>query len=322
MTRAEDEEIARALSREREAIAPRLWLKVLYSLTLVALVFPLGVAGMSGWVGLTLGTSLMGSFLLPLLAVVVWRVYVVWRHPTTLMRHRGGAVIAFLRGAAIVGMMVGCFAALALLLQRPIIEAMGGVRTDSGIEYYLLQLGAVMVGGLGLQGLAIFEWSRIIGMERFYRVEAPTEIPEREPPAVVWLSAIGILLTLLPIAVLAGYLLRLSGGLEASVLGLVAAIPMLVLMLLRVGSLLRHRTAVPRPTTAGLLGVLRNVAIVGLGVALLAGVISVGQLAAGRTWPIGSMPLLLARLTPLMMVALEASRLFGYERHERSGGQA
>lgn len=322
MSRSEDLEIARAISREREAIMPQTWLKLVYSLTLIATVFPLGVAGMSGWVGLTLGTSLLGAFLLPLLAVVVWRVYVVWRHPTTLIRHRSGALIAFLWGAAVVGMLVGCLAALALLLQRPIVAAMGGVRTDSGIEYYVLQLGAVMLGGLGLQGLLIFEWTRIIGMERFYREAAPTEIEEREPPAVAWLSAIGILLTFLPIAVLAGYLLRLSSGVAASVLGLAAAIPMLVLMMVRAGGLIRHRHAIPQPTTTGLPGVLRNAAIVGLGVALLAGLISVGYLATGRTWPIGSMPLLLARLTPLMIVALEASRLLGYELHERSVGQA
>ena len=42
MTRAEDEEIARAISRERSAIMPRAWLKLVYSPTLIAMVFPLG----------------------------------------------------------------------------------------------------------------------------------------------------------------------------------------------------------------------------------------------------------------------------------------
>ena len=45
-----------------------------------------------------------------------------------------------------------------------------------------------MVGGLGLQGLVIFEWTRLIGMERFYREEAPTEIPAREAQCVLWLT--------------------------------------------------------------------------------------------------------------------------------------
>ena len=78
---------------------------------------------------------------MPLLAIVLWRVYGVWRYPSTLMRHRAGAVIAFLRGLAVIEMPVGCLAALALLLQRPIIQAMGGVRSDDGIEYFVLQLG-------------------------------------------------------------------------------------------------------------------------------------------------------------------------------------
>ena len=60
MNQSMDEETVRAASRERAAIMPQVWLKLVYSLTLVALVFPLGVASMSGWVGLTLGTSLMG----------------------------------------------------------------------------------------------------------------------------------------------------------------------------------------------------------------------------------------------------------------------
>ena len=322
MNRSVDEGTVRAARREQAAIPAPVWLRLLYSATLVAMVFPLGVAGMSGWVGLTLGTSLIGSLLLPLLAIVVWRVYVVWRHPTTLVRHRAGALIGVLRGIAVVEMVIGCLAALALLLQRPIIEALGGVRTESGIEYFVLQLGAVLIGGLGYQGIAIFEWTRLIGLERFYRDAAPEELPERESPAVVWLGAIGILLTLLPIVLLAGVLLRLSGGLVASLIGLLAAIPMLTLMVLRVGGLIRHRHAVPRPATAGLLGVLRNVAIVGLGVGLIAELIGVGLLVAGPGWHSGAAALLLAKLTPLMVFALEASRLFAYERHERSGVQA
>jgi len=324
MNRTEDQEIAGAVSREREAIPASAWLRVLYSLTLVALVFPLGVAGMSGWVGLTLGTSLMGSFLLPLLALVVWRIYVVWRHPTTLVRHRAGALIALLRAVAVVEMGVGCLAALALLLQKPIIAALGGVRTEDGIEYYLLQLGAVMVGGLGLQGVAIFEWSRLIGMERFFREEAPTEIEEREPPAVVWLTAAALGLLFLTLLVPAGYFFGRGGSPSAAVLGLTVALPLTVTLLLRIVSVVTHRRDVPRPATGGLLGALRVLGVVGLSVYPIA---LVGSLLVPRIVPglltggSGSLVMLglygLLFLGPLAVVALEASRLFGYERHER-----
>jgi len=321
VSRSEDEEIARALSRERSAIMPRAWLKLVYSLTLIAMVFPLGVAGMSGWVGLTLGTSLLGPFLLPLLAVVGWRFYVVWRHPTTLMRHRAGAVIAFLRGVAVIEMTLGCLAALALLLQRPIIAAMGGVRTESGIEYYLLQLGAVMVGGLGLQGLLIFEWSRIIGMERFYREDASTEIPERESQWVLWVTVLALVVLLAQQVAAAVYLLGSSGAATPALAGLAVALPLTLTIVLRVVSLLAHRREIPQPVAGGVLGAVRKLAMVGLAVALLAGMLVVGQSIVGLAGRGGGgflsyavFPMLLG--LPLL-AALEATRLLGFERHER-----
>jgi hypothetical protein len=329
MSRLEEEEMARALRREREAIPAHAWLKLLYSLTLIAAVFPLGVAGMSGWVGLTLGTSLLGSFLLPLLAIVLWRVYVVWRHPTTLMRHRSGALIAFLRGVAVVEMVVGCLAALALLLQRPIIAAMGGVRTDDGIEYYMLQLGAVMVGGLGLQGVVIFEWSRLIGMERFYREEAPSEIPARESQAVVWLNAVALgallLLSFAPVATLLGK----RGPSSAALVGLVVAVPVALTIVLRIVSLLVHGGDVPRPVAGGWLGAMRTLAIAGLPIFLLAAVGSVVSLATGQGafggsmgWTVMALLGGLVFLGPLALGALEASRLLAYECHERGSAGA
>ena len=63
-------------------------------------------------------------------------------------------------------------------------------------------------------------------------------------------------------------------------------------------------------------------ALEALGVGLIAELIGVGLLVAGPGWHSGAAALLLAKLTPLMVFALEASRLFAYERHERSGVQA
>ena len=316
MNQSMDEETVRAASRERSAIMPQVWLKVVYSLTLVALVFPLGVASMSGWVGLTLGTSLMGSFLLPLLAIVVWRIYMVWRHPTTLVRHRAGALIGVLRAVAVVEMVVGCLAALALLLQRPIIQALGGVRTDSGIEYYVLQLGAVMVGGLGLQGLVIYEWTRLIGMERFFREEAPTEIPERESPWAVGLTvvALGALLALQ--ALLTTLLLGTSGLTPTAVAGFVVALPLTLTLVLRLVSLAGHRREVPQPVAGGLPGVVRKLALVGLAVSLLTGIVVAGLAGLGGGLLASSGISLMSFGVPLLAV-LEAIRLLGYERHER-----
>ena len=324
MNRSVDEETVRAARREQAAIEAPVWLRLLYSATLVAMVFPLGVAGMGGWVGLALGTSLIGSLLLPLLVIVVWRVYVVWRYPTTLVRHRAGALIAALRGVAVVEMAIGCLAALALLLQRPIIEAMGGVRTESGIEYFVLQLGAVLIGGLGYQGIVIFEWTRLIGLERFYRDVAQEEIPERESPGVVWLSVVALGLLFLTYLGPAGHLLGRGGSPSTAVFGLTAALPLTVTLLLRIVSLVMHRRDVPRPATGGLLAALRVFGVVGLPVypialigSLLVPMITPGLLTGGG----GSLLMLglygLLFLGPLAVVALEASRLLGYEWHER-----
>jgi len=322
MTRAEDQEIARALSREREAIVPRAWLKLVYSLALLGTVYPLGVAGTSGWVGLTLGASPLGFVMLPVLAVVLWRVYVVWRHPTTLVRHRSGVLIAILRGVAIVEMLVGCLAALALLMQRPIINALGGVRSDDGIEYYVLQLGAVLVGGLAIQGVLIFEWLRIIGMERFYRTSASTEIAARESQAVVWLNVVALGALFLQTAAPAAYVLGKGGELSPTLFGLVVALPMMVTVGLRLVSLMAHRGDVPQPVAGGILGVVRKLAIAGLPVFLLAAIGSVVGLSLGRIdvaggWIMSALVYGLVFLGPLALGGLEATRLLAYERHER-----
>jgi hypothetical protein len=278
---------------------------------------------MSGWVGLALGTSLRGFVLPPLLAIVLWRVYVVWRHPTTLVRHRAGALIAFLRGLAVIEMTLGCLAALALLLQRPIIQAMGGVRSEDGIEYFVLQLGAVMVGGLGLQGLVIFEWSRIIGMERFYREEAPSEIPAREAQWVLWLTVLPLVALLAQQAVSAVYLLGSSGKATRALTGLAVALPLTLTIVLRVVALLAHRREVPQPVAGGVLGVVRKLALVGLPVFVLAAIgyvvsRAVGQGAfGGQVWIVTALIYGLALLGPLALGALEATRLLAYEGHER-----
>ena len=312
MSRSEDEEIARALRREREAIVPRLWLRVLYSLTLVATVLPIGVAGVSGWTGLTLGTSMMGPFLLPLLAVVLWRVYSVWRHPSTLVRYRAGALGGVLHWAALAEMVAGCLAALVLLLQRPLINALGGVRSEDGIEYYLLQLGAVTIGGLGLQGLIIFEWVRIVGMERYWRESGPAEIEEQEPPFVVGFNALALVALLALALIPAATLLGKGAVTPWMLIGPLVALPMAMTILLRIGSLLTHRRDVPQPITGGVLGVLRKLALVALAVVAfgLAGCLvrfAIGPETASRSWAVIVLIYGVALLGPLALGVLEAT---------------
>jgi hypothetical protein len=161
-------------------------------------------------------------------------------------------------------------------------------------------------------------------MERFYRVEAPSEIPDREPPAVVWLTAAALgallLLSFAPAASLLG-----KGGKSSSVLfGLVVALPTTLTIVLRIVSLLAHRAEVPQPAAGGVLGAVRKLALVGLPVFLLAAIGSVVGLAAGQgafgggqVWIVTALIYGVVLLGPLALGALEATRLLAYEGHER-----
>ena len=92
-------------------------------------------------------------------------------------------------------------------------------------------------------------------------------------------------------------------------------------IVLRVVSLLAHRREVPQPVAGGVLGLVRKLSMVGLAVALIAGMLVVGQFIVGLAGRGGGgflsyavFPMLLG--LPLL-AALEATRLLGFERHER-----
>ncbi len=303
---------------------PSVWLRFLYAATLLTTFFTVALIASSGWIELILGTSLLRPFVITGVPVVLWRLYVVWQYPTTLMRARSAGVLTLLRGTAIAMMAVGCFAPLALALQDPAIAALGGVRSDSGIENIALQLAALRFGSIGLQGLLIFEWTRLIGLEDVYRRAATTEMPRREPEPVVWLNVVALsMLLVLQVLGTVAAMTREAAASSYRLLGVVIALPTALLIVVRTASLFRHRQEIPLPESTGVLNTVRVLSLTGLVVYVLAAVASlIGGTLQSDSALIGEAVSVLVSSHAMLfglasLVALEGSRLLTYERCEQ-----
>jgi hypothetical protein len=299
---------------------PPIWFRVLYSATLATAVFPLGFVAATGWVALILGTSLL---LLPLLlgaGLAVWRVIAVWRYPNTLGVARVRGVLAGIRWLAVIEMLVGCLAAILLFLQKPIVAAVtGGYRSEDGIEFVMFKMMVVMIGGLGLQGLLMFEWTRLIEKQRAASRRAEHQVTES--PAIVWLTGIALAVLVSGRLVASGGSLLGDGGLGLPFVMLMVSLPLILTAVVRIRSLLLAPAAVPLAAAQGFLGVLRRVATVCLVMCLLGAVaMGLAQIASAGASILGVM-LGFASLLLLPLAALEAARLLGFERQERAAAE-
>jgi hypothetical protein len=142
-------------------------LRVFYCLAIVSVVVPWP---MSGWVALTLGTAGTPSFMffVPLLLLVVgiWRIYQVAAVPHTLDSYVEGGALKALRIAGLIGMGCGVLMMLFRFAPGLLVGAMGGARSDTGVEFYLVGIVLALVGGVGSLGIVLFEGSRLMGFER------------------------------------------------------------------------------------------------------------------------------------------------------------
>lgn len=145
-------------------------LKVVYVLTILAAILPVGLAS-SSWVKLATGGSIAGSLpfigALVLLILGVYRIALVVKTPETLDARPVSGIALVLRKIGIFALYIGAIVAVLNLAARPLITAFVTHRSESGVEFFVVGLYLSLLSGFGFSGLLMFEFSRLLGFERY-----------------------------------------------------------------------------------------------------------------------------------------------------------
>jgi hypothetical protein len=146
-------------------------LRLLYCLALLSAMIPFGI---SGYVVATFGgrpTPLVPyAASIALLFLGLWRLYLVARHSSSLDSYVFDVGTRALRILGIVAMVVGVVYMLLKFGGGPLVKLLrGGRQTESGVEFYVVQLYLTFISGVGPIGILLFEASRIFGFERNHR---------------------------------------------------------------------------------------------------------------------------------------------------------
>ena len=143
-------------------------LKWLYCLTLITAIIPSGLFGAAGWVGLATGGGLFsgGIFALALLlAIFIYRIVLVVRHPHRLDAYIPSTSVKLLRYLSIFLMVVGLIGSFAIFFIRPLALGIFGQPGDSGVAFFVIGILIYLISSSGLLGLLMFEASRLFGFE-------------------------------------------------------------------------------------------------------------------------------------------------------------
>lgn len=153
-------------------------LKWLYCLTLVAAIFPVGMMGAAGWVGLATGGGLLsgGIFALAiLLGIIIYRIVVIVRNPHTLDAYIASKPIKFLRYLAIFLMAIGLLGTFAIFFIKPLALGIFGKPGDGGVAFFVVGMVLYLISSAGLLGLLMFEASRLFGFEAQLKDDQPKQ---------------------------------------------------------------------------------------------------------------------------------------------------
>ncbi|PHV12243.1 hypothetical protein [Chitinimonas sp. BJB300] len=133
------------------------------------MIVPFGLA-QSGWIGAaTGGSAFFGiSFVGPLLflALGIYRIYLVARVPGILDSQTSTGFIAFMR---VIGTLCLYFGAVVTVLgwvAGPLMRVFNTVKSESGVEYFVVGLYLTLAAGIGVVGLFLYEYSRLLAFER------------------------------------------------------------------------------------------------------------------------------------------------------------
>ena len=141
-----------------------LFVRVLYSLSLLGLVIAIGLTG-SSWAGMVLGGSILNGIRpLLLLCFVLFRVVQVFRNPEAMTIHAPNPALRFFRGAALLLMFANLLLVGAVTFMGPLTKWLfNGQTGDAGIAYFAVTL--VLILGLFLtsSGVILYEVVRLAG---------------------------------------------------------------------------------------------------------------------------------------------------------------
>lgn len=143
-------------------------LKWLYCLSLIAAIFPTGIFGAAGWMGLVTGRGILQGgfiFVIPFLLIVGYRVFLVARRPHTLDSYITGKGIKALRVIGIFLMAIGMVASIGIFFLKPLTFGIFGTPGDAGIAFFAMGMWLYFFSSAGLYGLLLFEGSRLLGFE-------------------------------------------------------------------------------------------------------------------------------------------------------------
>lgn len=143
-------------------------LKWLYCLTLISAIFPSGLLGAAGWVGLATGGGLLSGGMVAVsifLVIVIYRIVLVARSPYTLDAYVVGTPIKLLRYLAIFLMVIGLIGSFAIFFIRPLALGIFGQPGNGGVAFFVMGVMIYLISSAGLAGLLLFEASRLFGFE-------------------------------------------------------------------------------------------------------------------------------------------------------------
>lgn len=145
-------------------------LRVAYICCVLGIVAPVGLSA-SSWVGISMGRAGVSSIpailsLVVLLALGVWRIWVVGADRTTLDAPQTHGALSATRILGIVFLYIGAVVFLLNVAGRPLIRALITRPSENGIEYFIAGVYLAFLGGLGSLGLVLFEYSRIRSFEK------------------------------------------------------------------------------------------------------------------------------------------------------------
>lgn len=150
-------------------------LKWLYCLTLVAAIYPTGLMGAAGWVGLATGGGIFSGGIIAVaifLAIFIYRIVLVIRSPYTLDAYITSTKIKLLRNLAIFLMATGLIGSLSVFFIRPLTLGLFGHPGDSGVAFFVMSVMIYLISSAGLTGLLMFEASRLFGFEASLKEES------------------------------------------------------------------------------------------------------------------------------------------------------
>jgi hypothetical protein len=152
--------------------------RISYCFVLFGSIFPFGLVS-SGWVSLARGSSLVAA--IPLFGIFIflilggYRIYLVLKHPATLSSPPISGFSGIIKNISTGAIYIGVVATVLSWIGRPLMRTLMTSHTESGAEYFMAGLILSFFTSIGLFGLFIFEFSRLLAFERLARLRLATK---------------------------------------------------------------------------------------------------------------------------------------------------